>query len=113
MILKDFKVHPDLSRVKKAEECFKQAREKASFSVKPKHAAGIVRSLSISDRPAAPPLLLPAHFQTVPRPALNFFFFSAESQTGPEDLKQTMENGDQPVALAACLNNPTTIHQEF
>ncbi|CAG10074.1 unnamed protein product, partial [Tetraodon nigroviridis] len=29
-------------RVKKAEECFKQAREKASYSVKPKHASGIV-----------------------------------------------------------------------
>lgn len=29
-------------RVRKAEECFKQAREKASYNVKPKHAAGIV-----------------------------------------------------------------------
>lgn len=35
-------------RVKKAEECFKQAREKASYSVKPKHATGIVRSVFIS-----------------------------------------------------------------
>lgn len=26
-----------------AEECFKQAREKASYNVKPKHATGIVR----------------------------------------------------------------------
>lgn len=34
-------------RVKKAEECFKQAREKASYSVKPKHATGIVRSVFI------------------------------------------------------------------
>lgn len=31
-------------RVKKAEECFKQAREKASYNVKPKHATGIVRT---------------------------------------------------------------------
>lgn len=30
-------------RVKMAEECFKQAREKASYNVKPKHATGIVR----------------------------------------------------------------------
>uniref|UniRef100_A0A3B4UXX0 Formin-2-like n=1 Tax=Seriola dumerili TaxID=41447 RepID=A0A3B4UXX0_SERDU len=30
-------------RVKMAEDCFKQAREKASYSVKPKHATGIVR----------------------------------------------------------------------
>ncbi len=30
------------SRVKMAEECFKQAREKASYNVKPKHATGIV-----------------------------------------------------------------------
>lgn len=29
-------------RVKMAEECFKQAREKASYNVKPKHATGIV-----------------------------------------------------------------------
>lgn len=32
-------------RVKKAEECFKQAREKASYSVKPKHATGIKAKL--------------------------------------------------------------------
>uniref|UniRef100_A0A3Q3W7W9 FH2 domain-containing protein n=1 Tax=Mola mola TaxID=94237 RepID=A0A3Q3W7W9_MOLML len=31
-------------RVKKAEECFKQAREKPSYNVKPKHATGIVRT---------------------------------------------------------------------
>ncbi|XP_028982854.1 formin-2 [Betta splendens] len=32
-------------RVKMAEECFKQAREKASYSVKPKHATGIKAKL--------------------------------------------------------------------
>lgn len=32
-------------RVRKAEECFKQAREKASYNVKPKHAAGIKAKL--------------------------------------------------------------------
>lgn len=35
-------------RVKKAEESFKQVREKASYSVKPKHATGIVRSVLLS-----------------------------------------------------------------
>uniref|UniRef100_A0A3Q2Y8F2 FH2 domain-containing protein n=1 Tax=Hippocampus comes TaxID=109280 RepID=A0A3Q2Y8F2_HIPCM len=30
-------------RLKMAEECFKQAKEKASYNVKPKHATGIVR----------------------------------------------------------------------
>ncbi|CAL8254915.1 unnamed protein product [Lota lota] len=33
-------------RVKMAEECFKQAKEKASYSVKPKHASGIKAKLS-------------------------------------------------------------------
>lgn len=32
-------------RVKKAEECFKQAREKSSYNVKPKHATGIKAKL--------------------------------------------------------------------
>lgn len=32
-------------RVKMAEECFKQAREKASYNVKPKHATGIKAKL--------------------------------------------------------------------
>uniref|UniRef100_A0A3B5B7I6 FH2 domain-containing protein n=1 Tax=Stegastes partitus TaxID=144197 RepID=A0A3B5B7I6_9TELE len=32
-------------RLKAAEECFRQAKEKASYSVKPKHASGIVSSL--------------------------------------------------------------------
>ncbi|KAK5906506.1 hypothetical protein CgunFtcFv8_002366 [Champsocephalus gunnari] len=31
-------------RLKAAEECFRQAKEKASYSVKPKHASGIVSS---------------------------------------------------------------------
>lgn len=76
-------------RVKKAEECFKQAREKASYSVKPKHATGIVRrrlsslTLSGSDFDSSshtwqdvrtPPLALFADFQTVAPPAVNFFF---------------------------------------
>lgn len=34
-------------RVKMAEECFKQAREKASYNVKPKHATGIVCILTL------------------------------------------------------------------
>ncbi|CAL8369092.1 unnamed protein product [Gadus morhua 'NCC'] len=33
-------------RVKMAEECFKQAKEKAAYSVKPKHASGIKAKLS-------------------------------------------------------------------
>ncbi|KAI4801216.1 hypothetical protein KUCAC02_000140 [Chaenocephalus aceratus] len=33
--------HPQRA-VKAAEECFRQAKEKASYSVKPKHASGIV-----------------------------------------------------------------------
>lgn len=32
-------------RVKMAEECFKQAREKATYNVKPKHATGIKAKL--------------------------------------------------------------------
>uniref|UniRef100_A0A3B3R3Y2 FH2 domain-containing protein n=1 Tax=Paramormyrops kingsleyae TaxID=1676925 RepID=A0A3B3R3Y2_9TELE len=34
-------------RLKVAEECFKQAREKSSYSVKPKHASGIVSGITI------------------------------------------------------------------
>lgn len=37
-------VHHVLLRLKAAEECFRQAKEKASYSVKPKHASGIVSS---------------------------------------------------------------------
>eukprot|EP00063_Salmo_salar_P036048 XP_014010883.1 PREDICTED: formin-2-like [Salmo salar] len=34
-------------RLKKAEECFRQAKEKATYSVKPKHASGIKAKLGM------------------------------------------------------------------
>lgn len=102
-----------LFRVKKAEECFKQAREKASYNVKPKHATGIVRMPlitvwsqilfltntfhSVEETTLAPAVTYRDDCQTV-LPVVNnsdplfFFFCSTESKAGPKDLKLQMEN---------------------
>lgn len=43
-LMSDDDVYPYfmLHRLKAAEECFRQAKEKSAYSVKPKHASGIV-----------------------------------------------------------------------
>lgn len=122
-------------RVKMAEECFKQAREKASYNVKPKHATGIVRLYASyhsycmvwSVLLLVKTLFLTNACQGVEETTLlaptvthrdecrscqleitHHFFYPTESKAGSEDLKQRMENYHHQ---AYCTSTVCTIWQ--